>query len=476
MVGVTGRQGIRLLFTLVLARILGPESFGIVAQAMVVIALTALFLEQGLAAALIQKRELSDEDVGSVFWVNVVSAVCFGALALAVAPLVASFFHSDELTPIVRVLAISIVALALAVVPRALLSRGLRFREIALAEVAAACVGGAAGILALLLEAGYWALVVQTIVTDVCVLVGLALAAGRLPLKWSFEALRGLWGFSARVFAFHVTSALNRNIDNVLIGRYLGATQLGYYALSYRTMMLPIQNLGVVANRVTLPLYSRLQDQPDRLRRQYLAGARLIALIAFPGMGLVIVGAPLGVPLVFGDAWAPAAVPMQILAVAGMRQSVLATTGGVLAGCGKPEWLLRYGLVTSLVTIASIVVGLQWGIVGVAVAYTLGTVLLAPWSVHLVGRLLSFGIRQFAEELLPVTIATVMLIIIGSLVQAGVAASGAPEPVTLMLGLFASTIAYVLVLRLRWPDELTKGRAFLGLMLKPAAKPASVAV
>lgn len=465
MIGLTGRQLARFGFMLVLARMVGPENFGIVAQAAIFIAFTALLLDQGLGAALIQKPRLASEDIGSVLWMNVVSAVVLGAATIALAPLISAFFSTPELTDVLRALSISVVVLALTVVPQAILARRLRFRALACAEVGGAVVGGTAGIVAVLLGADYWALVVQTVVTDVSVFVGMWLASGRQPVRGSIEAFRELWTFSSRVMGFQMVNYFIRNLDNILIGRFLGATQLAFYALSYRTMLLPIQNLGQVANRVAFPMYARIQDDRSRLRRQYFAGARMLAFASFPLMALVIVAAPVGVPLVFGEEWAAAVVPMQILAVNGMRQSVLTTMGPALLAAGRADWQLRWGLGSSVIIVASIVVGLEWGIVGVAAAYTIAGTLLSPIAVSLVGRLLDFRARDLGRALVPATVATLGLVAAGSAAEVALTQTGASDVVVLVGICATSVIAFLTIVRVGWPGQLSEARDFMRLMV-----------
>jgi PST family polysaccharide transporter len=407
---------------------------------------------------------------------NVAAGAALGAVALATAPLVAGFFGTDELTAIVRVLAIDIVLLGVIVVPQALLMRGLRFRTVALVEVAAATVGGGAGVAAVLLGADYWALVVQTLVTDGLLVAGFLVSAGRLPLTASRESLSSLWSFSSRMLGFQAVNYVNRHVDNLLVGRVLGATQLGLYALSYRTMMLAVQNLGQVANRIAFPMFSRVQDERERLGRQFLAGTRLIAVVAFPFLGLVVVGAPTGVPLIFGEQWEGAAVPMQILAIAGMVQSVATPTGGVLMACGRADWLLRWGIGSTLLTTGAVAIGLRWGIVGVAAGCAASSLVRLPIVIRMVGGLVDFRLAQFARELTPSVAGTAVLVAVGAAAEHALGAAGLHAPLALVGALGAGYAAFLATLRLGWPDWMAEARGFVRLVRgggRPAAAAAS---
>lgn len=463
---MAGRQGLRFAFVLILARLVGPEEFGVVAQALIVVTFLTLLLDQGLGATLVQRSTLESAHIGAIFSLNLVTTLALTLATIATAPLVADFFHTPDLTEVLRALSVTVLFLGIGVVPRAVLSRAMRFRPLALAEVGASVVGGVAGTAVAVAGGGYWALVVHVVVTDACAAVAMFAATGRLPLRSTRSAMAEIWGFSSRVLAFSLVNYLTRNLDNVLVGRYLGATPLAFYSLSYRTLMVPVVMLSQVANRVALPIYSRAQDDVPRLRATYFRNTRLIALVAFPLMALVVVLAPLGVPLVFGDDWRPAVVPMQILALTGARQAVQSTLGPILLAAGRADWQLRWGLGTMLVYIPAFVIGLQWDVTGVAAAYTIAGFLVAPIAVRMVGALLEFRIAAYAATVVPALVATLG----GALGAAAVAeavhgAWGQPVAAVVAAPVVGAAI-YAGLLASLWRDDVTELAAFLRRALR----------
>ena len=458
-VGIIGKQGIRFLFVLFLARLIGPESFGITAQALTFITFVSLFLDQGIGATVIQRRDLTPLLIGSVFWLNAVTTLIFVATTFFGAPIIAEFFGTPQLTSLLRVLALDVLFLGFDVMPRALLSRALRFRRVASAEIIGAVVGGVVGIVAAVNSAGAWSLVIQVVVTDGLVTLLLLMGRETFYFRASWQALRSVWRFSLQVLGFSVINYAARNLDNVFVGKYLGAKPLAFYSLSYRTLMVPVLGLGQVANRVALPVYARVQHDAPRVRRTFLLGIRVIALVSFPMMTLVIVEAPKAVHVVLGSAWGPAVIPMQLLALTGLRQSVQSTLGPVLLAVGRADLQLYWGLGSSLLYVASFIIGLQWGIVGVAASYTIVGFLIAPISVAMLARALGFQSQMYYRSLIPAVIGSGAMVGVGLISTQGLAAIGMGDFEIVIMTSALAIAAFWVVIRIFWPSEFSGATA-----------------
>lgn len=408
-VSLGGRQVLRLGSSLVLARLVGPESFGIAAQATVIIAFLTLFQDQGFGAALVQRKDLRSSHIGTVFWLNVSASLVLAGGVMLSAPAIAGFYGTPEVEGVMRALAVSTAITGLSVVPRSLLTRRIAFRPIALAEVGSAVVGGAAGIAAALGGADYWAFVVQILVNDAVYAAVLLVQSGRTTYAPSRVALRELWRFSSLVMAFQVVNYLIRNLDNVIVGRVLGPVELAYYALSYRIMMLPVQNLGQVVNRVVFPIYSRVQDDLPRMQRMFFSASRSIGIIAMPPILLLALSAPTLIPFAFGEDWTRAVVPLQVLALTGLRQSIMTMNGPIFMARGRADLQLRVTIVSGAVLIGSFLIGVRFGIVGVAVAYSVASTITDTVVLVLIGRLIEFRLREFVVELVPALVGAAAL-------------------------------------------------------------------
>jgi PST family polysaccharide transporter len=460
-VGLAGGQVIQALVLVVLARLIGPRNFGVIAEASVFLAFISLLLDQGIGATIIRQVGVTAEMLGTTFLLNLGTTIVLTGATIAGAPLIASFFGSPALTHILRWLAIAVFFDGFDVMPRSILSRRLRFKALASAEVVGATVSGVAGIIVALAGGGYWALVVQAILMNLVVTVIITTMAGRIPVRGSITALHEVMTFSSRVLLFSIVNYASRNADNVLIGRYLGATPLALYSLAYRTLMVPVTALGQVSNRVALPVYARIQTDQARFRTMFMLSLRLIALISAPLMTLTIIEAPRGVPLVFGNAWKPAIVPLQILALTGLRQSIQSTVSPVLLALGRADWNLRWGLGSSVLYVASFVVGLNWGITGVATAYTVVGFALSPISVMIIGKFLGFSVWDYCRNLKAVSAATAGLVIMAVGVSVGLEQITLPAAAILVASGLVGVATFVAVLWRWWPEELVEAKGFV---------------
>jgi len=398
---VLGRQIPQFAAALVLARILGPESYGVISAATVYVTLTTLVLDQGLAAALVQRPSLDRALPGAVATVNLASAAVLASLTWVLAPAVAAFFAAAELAPLLRVLGLGLLLKGLAVTPRAVLQRDLAFRPIAMADIGGGVLGAAAGIIAAVLGAGTWAMAVQVLLTDVVIAIVLLAASRGTTPNLRLGRLRSVLPFSLRLFGSNGLAYLSRNADNILIGRFLGVASLSLYAMAYRVLVIPVQMIGQTVNRATFPLFSRLADQPDRLARALLTTLELLAFASVPAMVLVSVAAPELVQVVLGPEWEAAVPVLTVLALAGARETVCSVVGSVMRARGAGKLIFRYEWLATGAQLAGIVIGLQFGILGVALGLTAAGFALMPVLLVIQRRLTGVSVRSQLGRLLP---------------------------------------------------------------------------
>ena len=399
------RQAIQIVVTSILAWNLAPADFGLIGMAAVALALTAPLNEMGLSAALIQRKDLRPGHAVVAFWCQVgVASILGGALALA-APLVATFFHREDVIPLLRVLCLGLPLGAAAATPQALLQRQMRFGRMAGIETLAQGIAGALSVVMAFSGYGVWSLVAQSL-TGSFLSAALFLGAARFnPFAVSgfprTRDLRDLLAFGAPLIGYQVLNFVSRNIDDILIGRFLGAESLGYYTMAYRVMMYPLEKVTGVIGRVTFPAFSSIQEDPARLRRGYVKVAECIALTTFPLMTVMIIAAPAFTRVIFGPAWDPAAPLIAVLSLAGMAASVGSTTGNIFLARGRSDLMLRWEMVASVCYTIAIVAGLSRGLMGVAVAYTVTSLILWPISHAVANRLIDLRLADFYRTLVP---------------------------------------------------------------------------
>ncbi|BAW04937.1 oligosaccharide flippase family protein [Nocardia seriolae] len=401
-VSMVGREIARTGFTVLLARLIGPDAFGIVAQATVYLGILSLLLDQGFASALIQRPTLDRYMPGATMTVNIGVGAVLAAVTIGIAPAWAAFMHTPDLKWVLIALAPSLIVRAAAITPRAMLWREMEFRKNGIADITSALLGGAVGLAVVLAGGTYWALVAQLVTTDLVITVVLIAVAGSWP-NLRLNRLREIAGFSWRAFVGAVlVNSLARNADNLLIGRFQGAQALAFYALAYRLLLLPVQLTVQSIGSVLFPLFARLADNLPALRAELARATRIMALVALPGMALVSIAAPQLIQLVFGSAWAPAIPIVRVLAMAGALPAVYQpSTIPVMLGLGHAKLQLRYAVLCTAVSIGGIVAGLPFGPFGVAVGYSAATVALLPveWVVR--RRCVGVSLRTQFTQLLP---------------------------------------------------------------------------
>jgi O-antigen/teichoic acid export membrane protein len=375
---VVGRQAFQFLTSVVLARILGPSSYGIISAATIYITLTTLVLDQGLASALIQRPTLSRWAPGAVATLNIAMGVVVAAATWFAAPWVAEFFSVDRLTPVLRLLGLGLVVKCLAIAPRAMQSRSLTFRPIAIADVAGSAVGCVLGVAAALAGAGPASVVFQVVGADAVIAVILLTSAhGPVP-NMRLGELRVILPYGSRVMATNGIAYFSRNIDNILVGRVLGIVALSYYGMAYRVLVIPVQMIGQTVSRVMFPVFSRIADRRGLLADNLLRSMEMLATVTVPLMAFLAAASPEVIRVVLGAEWLPAASLLSVLAVAGARETVMYVSGPLIKATGHVRLLVRYELLATTVQVGGIVIGLQFGVLGVAVGYATAGFALTP--------------------------------------------------------------------------------------------------
>lgn len=403
---LTLAQGYRILLQLVsmsvLARILPPSDYGLMAMAWTATNLASLFRDLGTASALIQKQELNERIKSTVFWMNMVLGSSLGAVLIASAGVIATAFNQPALTPILSWLAISFPLGSLCVVHQAMLERNSRFGVLTRIEVVASTIGLAVAIFAALRGAGVYSFVLQTITITLLYIIQLWLAARWRPsLVWDMGELSRVFGFSANLSIFNVINFLARNADSMIIGRFLGPGALGTYSMAYKLMLFPVQNLTFVASRALFPVMSRSQDAPDQMAMLYSRAVATVAAISMPLMaGLYVLREPC-VRVFFGSQWGDVAHLIAWLAPVGAIQSIASATGVVYMAKGRTDLLMKLGILGAVLAIGAFIVGVSGGVSGVARCYLIANIVsFIPYTL-IASRVVGLPYGAFVKAIVP---------------------------------------------------------------------------
>lgn len=405
--GQAGRQTLALALGMMLARLLSPEEFGLIGMVLVFSGFALLVSEFGFGGAIIQRIEVREEQLDSVFWSSTVLGVLLCLGFITAAPAIAAFYGEPRLVPIARVLALAFIVDSFPTVPRALLIKALDFRRIAGVEIAAAAISGLAAIGGALAGLGVWSLVVQQLTFSVVNSSLFWLLGPWSPhLRFRLSALRGLLGFGASLLGSRSLNYWRRNLDSLLVGRILGIEALGFYSLSYRIMLIPVWNVTQVLYRVLFASFSQIQSQHERIRRLFLSSLGAGALVTFPAMGGLLVTARPFVLTILGPQWEPMVPILQVLCIASLAEVLYPLTGNLFLSQGRADLQFKVGLVTRLMTVGGIVIGLHWGVVGVAAGFTVASILNLVPAYRFSCRLVGLRVSRIVWELTPIGLCT----------------------------------------------------------------------
>jgi PST family polysaccharide transporter len=403
--------GSLIVFSL-LARFLKPADFGLVALATVFLAFIEVFLRQGFAQALIQKQKLAPEDINTAFWTNLGIGILLTLISWLMAPSVAIFCHQPLLKPIVQTLSGIFIIAALSNVQQALLERKFAFRAIAIRSLVGTTIGGIVGIVSAMQGFGVWSLIYQQLTTETMGMLVLWTASDWRP-KWqySIDSLRSLSKFGISILGFSFLDFLNKRADDFLIGYFLGAVALGYYTIAYRILTLMTQLLIQTTSSVAMPTFSRLQEDPNSLRRAFYQATQITSLVAFPAFLGTLVLAPELIQVAFGEKWLASVPVMQVLSLVGILRTVAYFKGSVFMAMGKPAWRLWLGLLGTTLNLIAFTLSVGWGIVAVATAYFISGCIAVPIGQWAIMQLLYIPVLEYLRQFTaPVVASGVMAI------------------------------------------------------------------
>lgn len=443
--------------SIVLARILMPEHFGLIAMVNTVLGLVQMLGNCGIGFALIHQRKDVQEHANTTWWLDLISGVVLFALANALAPAAALYYREPYVRLLIVVASANFLIAPIGGTMGLLLSRELRFKETAKIDLAGGSVTSSLTIVFALLGAGVWSFV----------LPGLASTAVVVALRWrkcSFRPRRAvcwrlarkLLGFGRSVFGASVFDYINQNVDYILVGMLMGGRELGFYIFAYTLGVWVVQNVSATVSSVAFPTFASVQDDPARARAMFLKLIRMISLIGFPIVCLQWALAQLYVSSIYGDKWLPSVTAFRLIALYGIGRAVCAPGSTLIAALGRPDISLKLSAGISPVLIASVIVGSRYGMNGVAAATAAAHGLFVWLYVVVPFRILRWNPVEAARALWPAFLSSAAAAAVTGWVYQGL---GSPVD---SLGLLAALLALgaclyigLLALAFRGPSQET---------------------
>ena len=395
--------------TIVLARLLTPAEFGVVAMVMTVTVFAGLFKDLGLSAATIQRESLNQDQLSTLYWINVTAGAGLTLLLVASAPLVSRFYGRPELTSVTMCLALTFVISSFSTQQNALLVREMRFGRQAIASIVSSLIGFGLTMVLALSGLSYWSLVFGTLARSLTLTVMLNSFSGWRPgPPRRGTGVTAMLKYGLNLTGFSFVNYFSRNLDNVLIGRFAGADALGLYSRAYNLLMLPTSNLRVPMDTVAFPALSRLQRDPAGFRNYYRTITGVIAVASMPMVGYLFVASEPLIEVALGSQWTDAAKIFSILAIAAFMQPASGFRGTVLTSLGMARRHLHMGIVFAVITCGGFAVGVHWGAMGVATSYAITSVLLTFPMHALSFKDTPVSVTDFFESIAPPAIAAIL--------------------------------------------------------------------
>lgn len=390
-----GKIIIQVTSVVVLARLLTPHDYGLIAMVVAVIGIGEVFRDFGLSSAAIQAPTLSVPQRDNLFWINAGIGAVLAAMVYFGSGLLALAYRQPELVPVTQALSVTFLLNGLATQYRASLIRALKFRLLAVADIAAPVFALVTAVAAGLSGWGYWALVAQQLTSAVILLLVVVVAARWIPgLPRRGVPLGGFLRFGWNLVASQLVGYLSNNLDSVLIGVRFGAGPLGLYDRAFRLLMTPLGQVRAPLTTVALPILSRLADDTRRFGGYICRGQLALGYTVVVGLGLVI-GASEPITAIFlGAGWSGVAPILRLFAVAGIFQMLAFVGYWVYVSRGLTGELFRYSLLSALIKVLCVVIGSAWGVIGVAIGYALAPALSWPISLWWLSRCTTLPVKR----------------------------------------------------------------------------------
>lgn len=361
--------------TMFLARILSPDDFGLIGMVAVLVQLVVFFRDFGLTQATVQRKEITVQQVSNLFWINLFASVTIAGIFALSSSAIAQFYGRPELQEISLILAIGILAEGVSLQHRALMTRGMEYLRLTIVDVISQLVASTLAIFMALNGLGYWALVVLSLGVSLVRMFLIPLLAPWIPsIPRRGAGTMPYLGFGTNLFGFNLLNYFARNVDNVIIGRLMGAVTLGFYENAYRLLMLPMQQINGPVTQVVLPALSRLQEDTREYRDFYVAALTALSLFSVPISIFCFFFANDLIYLALGPGWGKAAEIFQYLAPAALMAATNVANGWVYLSLGTVNRQLRSSIISSLIHVVFILAGSRWGVEGVAISVSLSRV------------------------------------------------------------------------------------------------------
>lgn len=405
------RSGIQFIVTIILARFLFPQDFGTLGMAVIFINLIAELNSLGFSAALVQRKDLTEDHLSTAFWSNLMVGALLYGVAAGSSPFVAAFFNNPQVQPVMMVISLSMIINPVGVIHSVLLTRELNFGRNGLFQIGGTFIEGTISIWMALNGFGVWSLIWGKLVSSVLTSISKWFIVDWRPsLRFRVACFRDLFSFGIYNTGLNLINSSALNVDYFFVGKFMAAGSLGVYTMAFNLATFPFRKITMLVASVAFPAFSRIQDDDAVMRRMYLKSVSYASLITFPAAVGLFAIAPDLIRVVYTSKWGAALLPLQILCVVGLLKSVEVSVFAVYQAKGRPDLDLKLQCVYLTVLALGVWLGLGKGIVGVATAVALVEILFTVIRQYVVNRLIGLRFSSFWASLAPAVLGSVVMI------------------------------------------------------------------
>lgn len=395
-------QGVQFVVMILMARILTPDDYGLIAMLTVFIAISQSLVDSGFSNALIRKQNRDETDNSTVFYFNILIGLILYLVLFFLSPVISRFYEQPLLTPLTRLISLSVIINSLVVVQRAILTSSLDFKTLAKASMTAAIVSGFIGVIMAYTDYGVWSIVglqLSNLLVNAVLLWFFSKWRPRLLYSW--KSFLELFGFGSKLAASGIIDTIYNNVYLLVIGKIFNASDLGFYTRAQQFASYPSQNITGIIQRVTYPVLCTMQDDIDRLRSVYRRLLRLTAFIIFPLMvGLAAVAKPL-VLLLLGNQWAFTIVLLQIICFVMIWYPIHAINLNLLQVMGRSDLFLKLEIIKKIIGITILCITVPMGLIAMCVGSVISSIACLAVNTHYTGKLIQVGFIVQIRDLLP---------------------------------------------------------------------------
>lgn len=404
------QQIFSLVGIVIFAKLLSPDDFGTFSILMVFVGFLVIFSDLGISAALIHFDDASEKLLSSMFYFNIFIGFLLAFSLILSAQYIAEFFDNIQLETLLQVTALNFIIISFGIVQKAILQKNIDFKYLSLINSFSLLVGLVVGIVAAYNSFGVFSLVMQIMITSLLSTILIWYHSTWRPLWYfSLTEIKKIWRYTSSLSLFNIINYFSKNADNFLIGKYLSMSALGVYSIAYKIMLYPIQNITNILIHVLFPAFAKLQDDNARFKKVYLQVIFYIALITFPLMIGLMVASDVFVNLLFEEKWNGLATLLLILAPVGMLRSIFSTVGMIYMSKGSTDLQLKVGTVNAVVIILGFIIGLPYGVEGVAISYLVSHVVMLYPVLSIAWKQIDLGIKEGLAKIIPVFMIAVLM-------------------------------------------------------------------